>query len=82
MKNKPKYPLPIVLFESYENLPRFPGEEQRRGNILLKGEVLTVNINAGSMRVRILDGEIAAGTRDVSASFFFDQFYIKDKNVI
>jgi hypothetical protein len=72
---KSGYPLPIVTFEhQYRD---YSQADRPRVAIIAQAEVLTVNINSGSMRVRFLPGQVVAGTEDISAQYFFDQFSIK-----
>jgi hypothetical protein len=82
---KSGYPLPIVTFEAtfidYTN-----SDSSNRFAKMVRAEVLTVNINSGTIRVRIFKEDLPpAGqvmnqgrdAQDISAQYFFDQFSIK-----
>ena len=90
--SKSGYPLPIVTFEEtftdYDTLVILEDSTKtccKRFTKMVRAEVLTVNINSGTIRVRIFKedfpdcniGHQCRDARDISAQYFFDQFSIK-----
>jgi hypothetical protein len=88
---KAGYPLPIITYEEtfidYSvkvTLENSTTTSFKRFTKMVRAEVLTVNINSGTIRVRIFKedlpdcniGNQGRDAQDIPASFFFNQFNI------